>query len=382
MPTIINPSYLSQYAQIQKNKDDIAYLKTQVKAIYKSSDTTLTEDSTNVLLNTTNITNTTDIAKCLLINPNGLLYQIMGVVGNTVNIVFYSNVKGPQGPEGATGPEGPVGEKGLSCLTLLTRYTGQGLPPDTISTLGYTAFNRTPILNDSLQFIYYDGTNFNAYICFGKITNLDGSYATVTIDTYTMLTGEPGPAGATGPQGPQGEQGPQGPAGATGTAGEPALVFSEIFSVEREPSIDSTLDRLPVSLFSRTPVVDDLFNITVVRRLSSDINTDYTYSCVAKITAVDDGISTAQVMASVMINGTDGLNYLACKTVVEGTTDPQIGSNITIARTNLNRSTRSGDVLTFVYQNTSTSKVFIVIGTFDISSGSERVFKVTSFVPV
>ena len=81
-------NFISMPQQVSKNKIDIENLQKIIKQAYKTT-TQLTEQSTSVALNTTNITDVT-IKSGWLIDPNGLLFQIASVLEDLVYINFYT----------------------------------------------------------------------------------------------------------------------------------------------------------------------------------------------------------------------------------------------------------------------------------------------------
>lgn len=126
MSDIINPKYLSMPEQVQKNKNDIEDLRNKISYYYKTT-LNLTEDTTSVAQNTTNITDI-DTGEGFLYSNNGLLFKIIDVTEGVVFINYYSTLpqgaqgaqgatgptgaQGPIGPTGATGPQGPKGDTG------------------------------------------------------------------------------------------------------------------------------------------------------------------------------------------------------------------------------------------------------------------------------
>lgn len=227
-------NFISLPQQVSKNKIDIENLQKIIKQAYKTT-TQLTEQSTSVALNTTNITDVT-IKSGWLIDPNGLLFQIASVLEDLVYINFWANLKGIQGdigpantltignvetletgeqataqitgnapnqtlnlglPKGNTGDrgapglrgeQGPQGEQGLQGKRGFGFYTTQ----QQILSTGTTQIKYGDIIGyDNPQvgdFIISENEQSNGY--YGRITSIET--LTTTIEYIGTLKGEKG----------------------------------------------------------------------------------------------------------------------------------------------------------------------------------------------
>lgn len=245
------------YEQVQKNKDDIEYLK--------GIGGTLNEFGIMVLgvLNNASLLPSSD-------NQYGDAYAV-GVaapydmyiwtrtedpeVGQWLNLGQFPAV-GPQGPIGETGPQGPQGIQGPQGNTGLqgvqgprgnqgpkgdTGETGpqgiqgpQGQPGNSFHiTAQLGAVGQLPAPTKELQMsgtAYQVGTALNVYIIVG---NDDDGYTWVNCGPIGGIEGPQGPQGiqgATGAQGQQGIQGPQGEQGIQGATGPRGYTYTPVMT--------------------------------------------------------------------------------------------------------------------------------------------------------
>lgn len=227
---ILNPHYLNEGQQVQKNKDDIAWLLANIKDCYKSIGE-LNIESISVARSLTDIPE--GVETCFLIDPVGSLFKVNGIVDDVCVIDYYANLKGPQGETGATGQTGATGETGAQGPRgTLWVYTSDIITSATGGTNVIVAKNSLSNQN-VLEGDFVISTNQYSIGNNGYITDIEGN--NVTIKTGTSIRGpqgaqgpqgETGETGQTGAQGPQGEtgatgpQGPQGPQGETGATGQ------------------------------------------------------------------------------------------------------------------------------------------------------------------
>lgn len=163
---------------------------------------------------------------------------IQGITGAT-------GAQGPQGPQGAQGiqgPQGPQGAKGDAGepFKIAGKLTSTSLLPDPSTVDRNTAY----LIPDASE----PGT-YDMYVITGTDTLMwDNAGHVQSIE---------------GPQGPQGAQGPTGAKGAKGDNGLDYLSYTGFTGDAVEPYKHN--DIFPLSAFSRTPVVGDMFfNLHIV----------------------------------------------------------------------------------------------------------------------
>lgn len=144
--------------------------------------------------------------------------------------------QGPQGPQGIQGPQGPQGAKGDAGepFTIAGKLTSTSLLPDPSTVDRNTAY----LIPDASE----PGT-YDMYVITG---------------TDTLMWDNAGHVQSVeGPQGPPGAQGPTGAKGAKGDDGLDYLSYTGFSRDAVEPYEHN--DTFPLSAFSRTPVVGDIF---------------------------------------------------------------------------------------------------------------------------
>ena len=144
--------------------------------------------------------------------------------------------QGPQGPQGIQGPQGPQGAKGDAGepFKIAGKLTSTSLLPDPSLVDRNTAY----LIPDASE----PGT-YDMYVITGTDTLMwDNAGHVQSIE---------------GPQGPPGAQGPTGAQGAKGDAGLDYLSYTGFTRDAVEPYEHN--DTFPLSAFSRTPVVGDIF---------------------------------------------------------------------------------------------------------------------------
>lgn len=235
MSTIINPNYLSMPEQVQKNKKDIKDLQDTLFRVYKTTEN-LSEDTTSVMLNTTDIPSD-NVENAVLLSVNGLVFKVVTIANGVVYLEFYSNIKGIQGNTGsigATGPQGPAGPQGIKGDTGATGPQG----PQGVQGVQGVAGEK--------------GDNGNSFLVTGVVNDINDLPSATTTDTGTAyFVGTIPPRDVyvcleyqgskvwqnqgklQGPQGPQGEQGVQGIQGEQGVQGEPGE--SGVQGIQGEP---------------------------------------------------------------------------------------------------------------------------------------------------
>ena len=141
--------------------------------------------------------------------------------------------------------------------------------------------------------------------------------------------GETGATGATGPQGPQGPkgetgatgatgpQGPQGPKGEQGETGKSALGINTLIYQLEDPSMGKTYYEGP-SLFSRTPVINDVFIASW-----QNMETLRTFIVNARVVSVTDAEVGYVIFTSASTTGITGPQGPKGETGATGATGPQ-----------------------------------------------------------
>lgn len=205
--------------------------------------------------------------------------------------------QGPQGPQGIQGPQGPQGAKGDAGepFTIAGKLTSTSLLPDPSTVDRNTAY----LIPDASE----PGT-YDMYVITG---------------TDTLMWDNAGHVQSVeGPQGPPGAQGPTGAKGAKGDGGLDYLSYTGFTSDTVEPH--SFYDTFPLSAFSRTPVVGDIFfNRHIVRNSNkTEIVSAYMEQCeVAKV----DTVVTAKILNWAYILGPTGPQGPAGTTVYNNLSD-------------------------------------------------------------
>lgn len=144
--------------------------------------------------------------------------------------------QGPQGPQGIQGPQGPQGAKGDAGepFKIAGKLTSTSLLPDPST------------VDRNIAYLIPDASEPGTYDMY------------VITGTDTLMWDNAGHVQSI--EGPQGPQGAQGPTGATGAKGDDGLDYLSYTGFTRdavEPYNHN--DTFPLSAFSRTPVVGDIF---------------------------------------------------------------------------------------------------------------------------
>lgn len=238
MADVINPAYLSMPAQVQKNKDDIEALRnsaimatpegqysaattygkgalvayTDGNIYYHFSDTETQgvppTDTANWVLYQEGIPGpqgeqgiqglpgndgkdgvTPDItATATVSNTTGTPSVNVSKGGTAENPSFafaFQNIKGDPGEQG---PTGSPGADGLPALTYggTANFNTTPIPGTNITNLVNASFNRTPKVGD--RFLAFSVYSTNNYICGLRITSVESTNSSATVETYSFLS--------------------------------------------------------------------------------------------------------------------------------------------------------------------------------------------------
>lgn len=214
--------------------------------------------------------------------------------------------QGPQGPQGIQGPQGPQGAKGDAGepFKIAGKLTSTSLLPDPSTVDRNTAY----LIPDASE----PGT-YDMYVITGTDTLMwDNAGHVQSIE---------------GPQGPQGVQGPTGAQGAKGDDGLDYLSYTGFTRDAVEPYEHN--DIFPLSAFSRTPVVGDIFfnRHIVTNSNNTKIVSAYMEQC--EVISVSTNV-TAKILNWAYILGPTGPQGPAGTTVYNNLSDiPVINQDLT-----------------------------------------------------
>ena len=126
---------------------------------------------------------------------------------------------GPTGAVGPTGATGPTGPKGLDGLTGDVIESTSAPSDGSVVSKQASEFNRTPVVGDMATLPWKNTSTGRAYIVTTNITAVSEDDVSMTVSSFTEVTGSVGPTGAIGPTGPVGPTGATGALGPTGPVG-------------------------------------------------------------------------------------------------------------------------------------------------------------------
>ena len=247
---------------------------------------------------------------------------------------------------GATGAAGPE----ALCYDRNIAFTRSEDAEQLISvTLPFANFNRDPELNQDFVGILED--NGVCYVAQCEVQTISGTNVTsIVASDINRITGADGQNGTNGTD---------------GTNGEPALVYSSIYSTNSDPAQYAT-KTLSSTFFNRTAKLNDAFSLVY-----TNINNGKTFLCACEITIESETNPVCRINAYVETTGAQG----ASGTSLTEYSFSEIQLTSTTTAGKLYRIIRNakGNLSTIGYF-TANSKIFRFVNSISAISNSIRIY--------